>query len=104
MEDLSGKVLKTTELQKKSVYVNTSGNQQRLPLHNDLKEKLFNKATKLYDKLINSEMSIFSSKNNLMDLLVRNEGEMALLQNYRIQKYEQELAQAKKLYKNLLAK
>lgn len=102
-QDLKNAVLRVEELQRKSQYVNLNGSARQVNV-GDVKEKLYKKAVKLYDRLINSEMSVFSQKNTLLDLLVRDESEMALLQNFRIQKYNEDLTQAKNLYRKILKK
>lgn len=102
-QDLKNAVLKVEELQRRSQYVNLNGSARQVNI-GDVKEKLYKKATKIYDRLINSEMSVFSQKNNLIDLLVRDESEFALLQNFRAENYEKKLSTAKSLYRKIIKK
>jgi hypothetical protein len=101
---MQNEVMKTEDLQRKSLYVNLNGSTRQMSNVNETKDKLYKKAVKLYERLINSELSVFSSKNTLIDLLPRNEAEFALIQNYRIQKYNEDLEQAKNLYRKIVKK
>lgn len=103
---MENEVLRSESEQKRSFYVNVNGSNKKIikPEVDDVKEKVFNKLQKTFDKLINSELCVFSNKNTLLDLVVRNEAEMALLQNYRTENYNSNLNKAKRLYKRLIKK
>lgn len=71
-------------------------------LPEDEKEEFYRKARKLFRRFIESEISVFSKKNSIFDLLIHSEEELALLQNWRIQKYNDKLNTSKKFYKNIM--
>ncbi len=66
--------------------------------------ELYRKAVKYYKRFIQSDFSVFSKQNTILDLLIRNEAELALIQNYRIAKYNDKLAESKSLYRKIVRK
>ncbi len=100
-------MLKSTYILKSSKpqYVDRSGNANHLNQDSTCvneKEKLYDVVVGVYDKLIQSDFSVFSNKNTIFDLVVKDEGEMALLQNYRISEYNRKLNVAQKLYRKIV--
>lgn len=95
----------------KSIYVDSHGNLKTddaasiiINSEQEMKEKLYRKATKIYKMLIQSQFCVFSKDNTIFDLLVKDESELALLTNYRISETNLKLQKAKNLYKNIMKK
>jgi hypothetical protein len=100
-------MLKSTYILKssKTQYVDRNGNMNHSNPDDrcvNEKDKLYDVVVNVYDKLIQSDFSVFSSKNTIFDLIVKDEGEMALLQNYRISEYNRKLNVAQKLYRKIV--
>jgi hypothetical protein len=66
-------------------------------------QQLYKKANKIYERLIRGAISVFDAKSfKVEDLLIRDSTEMALVCNYRLNAYNDQISVAKRLYRKLV--